>query len=47
MITDGIRNKIKNIEFENISVEILLSENFRTGRLKQILDEWTYLNILH
>lgn len=40
MIIDGVRNKIKNIKFENESVEVLLPENFRAGRLKQFLDEW-------
>lgn len=40
MIIDGVRNKIKNVKFENESVEVLLPENFRAGRLKQFLDEW-------
>lgn len=30
MIIDGVGNKIKNIKFENESVEVLLPENFRT-----------------
>lgn len=34
MIIDGVRNKIKNIKFENELVEVLLFENFRVGRLK-------------